>query len=103
MDIQLKKGILEICVLSLLKRGDNYGYELIKNITPIVNVSESTLYPVLRRLEKADCLTTYSIAIDGRLRKYYKITSEGIRKVDNFLEEWKDVVKVYEFIKGDNL
>jgi PadR family transcriptional regulator, regulatory protein PadR len=100
MDVQLKKGIIEACVLASLKRSDTYGYELLKRVTPILEVSESTLYPILRRLEKSGSLTTYSIEYEGRLRKYYKITKEGVNKLEVFIDEWQDVVKVYDFIIG---
>jgi PadR family transcriptional regulator, regulatory protein PadR len=100
MDVQLKKGIIEACVLASLKRSDTYGYELLKRVTPILEVSESTLYPILRRLEKSGSLTTYSIEYEGRLRKYYKITKEGVNKLEVFIHEWQDVVKVYDFIIG---
>lgn len=98
MDVQLKKGILEICVLSSLCKGDSYGYKIIKDIQDVVNISESTLYPILRRLEKARCLETYSVEFEGRLRRYYKITSEGKSKLDEFIEQWKDVAKIYNHI-----
>lgn len=100
MDIQLKKGIIEACVLASLKRSDTYGYELLKRVSPILEISESTLYPILRRLEKSGSLSTYSVEFEGRLRKYYKITKEGVNKLDLFIQEWQDVVKVYDFIIG---
>ena len=62
VDPQLKRGLLDACVLSLLRRGDSYGYQLIKDISPYIDVSESTLYPILRRLEAAGCLTVYSVS-----------------------------------------
>ncbi len=98
MDAQMKKGIVEVCILSLLSRGDSYGYQLIKDIAPIMDLSESTLYPVLRRLEAARCLTVYSIEHNSRLRKYYAITDAGRARIDAFLEEWADVNRVYDFI-----
>ena len=80
MDVQMKRGMIEVCILSLLARGDSYGYQLIKDIAPIMEISESTLYPVLRRLEAADCLTVYSVEHNSRLRKYYAITENGRKK-----------------------
>ena len=102
MDAQMKRGMVEVCILSLLTRGDSYGYQLIKDIGPIMDLSESTLYPVLRRLEAGQCLTVYSVEHNGRLRKYYAITEEGRKRIDAFLQEWADVNKVYEFIAEVN-
>ena len=98
MDAQMKRGMVEICILSLLSSGDSYGYQLIKDIAPIMELSESTLYPVLRRLEAAECLTVYSVEHNFRLRKYYAITDRGRQRIADFLEEWADVKKVYDFI-----
>ena len=98
MDAQMKRGMVEVCILSLLTRGDSYGYQLIKDIAPIMELSESTLYPVLRRLEAAQCLTVYSVEHNSRLRKYYAITDEGRKRIADFLTEWADVNKVYDFI-----
>ena len=102
MDSQMKKGMVEVCILSLLSRGDSYGYQLIKDILPIMELSESTLYPVLRRLEAADSLRVYSVEHNGRLRKYYAITGEGRKRIQDFLLEWADVKKVYDFIAAVN-
>ena len=98
MDAQMKKGMVEVCILSLLSRGDSYGYQLIKDIAPIMDLSESTLYPVLRRLEAAQCLKVYSVEHNSRLRKYYAITDAGRARIAAFLEEWADVNRVYDFI-----
>ena len=102
MDAQMKRGMVEVCILSLLTRGDSYGYQLIKDIAPIMEISESTLYPVLRRLETAESLTVYSVEHNGRLRKYYAITDGGRKKIAEFLKEWADVNKVYDFIAEVN-
>lgn len=101
MDIQLKRGMLEICVLTVLNRGDSYGYQIVKDVSPYVEISESTLYPILKRLEAADALTVYSVEHNSRLRKYYKITETGRRKISEFLEEWKEVMTVYDFIRHE--
>lgn len=101
MDMQLKRGILDICVLSSLLREDSYGYNIIKNIQPYVEMSESTLYPILRRLETAGALTVYSMEHNGRLRKYYSITHIGKEKIREFLEEWKTVQNLYTYIEGE--
>lgn len=100
MDIQLKRGLLEICVLAVLQKEDSYGYKIIKDISPCIEISESTLYPILKRLESGYCLTVYSVEHNSRLRKYYKITPLGRQRILEFLEEWKDVMEIYEFIKG---
>ena len=102
MDSQMKKGLVEVCILTLLSRGDSYGYQLIKDIGPIMDLSESTLYPVLRRLEGAGSLKVYSVEHNGRLRKYYAITEEGKKRIQEFLLEWADVKKVYDFIAEVN-
>ena len=102
MDSQMKKGLVEVCILTLLSRGDSYGYQLITDIGSIMDLSESTLYPVLRRLEGAGSLTVYSVEHNGRLRKYYAITEEGKKRIQEFLLEWADVKKVYDFIAEVN-
>ena len=100
MDAQLKRGLVEVCILTLLTRGDSYGYRLIRDVEPILELSESTLYPVLRRLEAAQCLTVYSVEHNSRLRKYYASTDAGRARIAAFLEEWADVNRVYDFIAG---
>lgn len=100
MDKQLKRGVLDILVLSALLDSDSYGYQIIKDISPYMTISESTLYPILRRLETGGCLRTYSIEHNSRLRKYYSITPEGITRVSDFLEEWDSMMNLYTFIKG---
>ena len=102
MDAQLKRGMVEVCILTLLTRGDSYGYQLIKDIEPILSLSESTLYPVLRRLEGAKCLTVYTVEHNSRLRKYYAITDAGRLRIAEFMQEWADVKKVYDFIAEVN-
>ena len=98
MDIQLKRGLLDICVLAAIKNRDSYGYQIIKDIKPFVTISESTLYPILRRLETADCLTVYSVEHNGRLRKYYHIMEKGLERIGEFTEEWKEIEAIYQFI-----
>ncbi|WP_041138781.1 PadR family transcriptional regulator [Beduini massiliensis] len=102
MDIQLKKGLLDICVLTVLKHSDSYGYQIVKDVSDYVETSESTLYPILKRLEANGSLTTYSVEHQGRLRKYYQITDNGKAKIDEFLVEWRQVEKIYQFIKEEN-
>lgn len=100
MDIQLKRGLLEVCVLAELEKGDSYGYQIVKDISPIVEISESTLYPILKRLEASECLRVFSIEHSGRLRRYYRITDGGRHKIKEFINEWEQVMKVYAFISG---
>jgi PadR family transcriptional regulator PadR len=98
MDIQLKRGLLDVCVLAAIKNEDSYGYQIIKDLKPFVDISESTLYPILRRLEGAELLTVYSSEHNGRLRKYYRITAAGSQRIADFKEEWKEMVSIYRFI-----
>ena len=102
MDIQLKRGLLEVCVLAAIRYQDSYGYQIIKDIKPYIDISESTLYPILRRLEASDCLTVRSAEHNGRLRKYYHITPGGIAKLDAFKVEWKEILSVYHFITRED-
>ena len=99
MDIQLKRGILEVCVLAALLGGESYGYALIKDISDCVEISESTLYPILKRLENASMLTVSSREHNGRLRKYYAITPLGRTRVDEFESEQLELTKVFNFIE----
>ena len=98
MDKQLKRGLLDACVLAAIKDQDSYGYQIIKDISPYVEISESTLYPILRRLEAARCLTVRSVEHNGRLRKYYRITPAGLERIEAFKEDWKEIQAIYRFI-----
>ncbi len=98
MDIQLKRGLLDVCVLSSIKDGDSYGYKIIKDMKPYIEMSESTLYTILKRLELANMLTVKTAEHGGRLRKYYHITPEGLRRIEEFKEEWSEVMSIYRFI-----
>lgn len=102
MDVQLKRGLLEICILTAIKKEDSYGYKIIKDISPYIAISESTLYPILKRLESAGCITVYSVEHNSRLRKYYHITETGKEKIQDFLEDWNGVMKAYDFIKEES-
>ena len=97
MDIQLKRGLLDICVLSAIKGEDSYGYQIIKDMKPFVEILESTLYPILRRLETADLLTVRTAEHNGRLRKYYHITELGLKRIEDFKCEWQEIVSIYNF------
>ena len=102
MDVQLKRGMLDICVLASLLQGDSYGYMIIKDLSPYVEISESTLYPILRRLEEMRAVETYSMEHNGRLRKYYHITDAGLSRLKAFEEEWKELMKIYEFVTRED-
>ena len=96
---QMKKGLLDICVLSVLSRSDSYGYKMIKDLSHYIKLSESTLYPILRRLEAAGCLTVYSVEHNSRLRKMYKLTQAGREQIRDFLAGWEEIERIYQFIK----
>lgn len=98
MDIQLKRGLLDVCVLSAIRDEDSYGYQIVKDVKPYVEISESTLYPILRRLEAAQLLTVRSAEHNGRLRKYYRITPLGQQRIDQFVEEWQEILSIYQFV-----
>ena len=98
MDIQLKRGLLDVCVLAAIKDSDSYGYKIIKDMKPYIEISESTLYTILKRLEAAKMLTVKSSEHDGRLRKYYHITDDGLRRIEDFKEEWQEIVSIYNFV-----
>ena len=98
MDIQLKRGLLDICVLSAISGGESYGYQIIKDVAPYVALSESTLYTILKRLESSEMLTVRSAEHNGRLRKYYSITDAGRARIDTFREEWREVMEIYKFV-----
>lgn len=103
MDIQLKRGLLDVCVLAAIKDEDSYGYKIIKDMKPYVELSESTLYTILKRLETANMLTVRTAEHNGRLRKYYHITEEGLGRIEEFKSEWKEILSIYQFvIKEEN-
>ena len=98
MDVQLKRGLLDVCVLAAIKNEDSYGYKIIKDMKPYVELSESTLYTILKRLEAASMLTVRTAEHDGRLRKYYHITDAGHRRIEEFRSEWQEVIAIYQFV-----
>ena len=98
MDTQLKRGLLDVCVLAAIKNEDSYGYRIIKDMQPYVSLSESTLYPILRRLETAGCLTVRSLEHNGRLRKYYHITPAGLARIEEFRDDWREIQAIYQFV-----
>jgi PadR family transcriptional regulator PadR len=103
MNIQFKKGVLELCVLSLLIRRDYYGYELVEHISKYINISEGTIYPLLRRFRKEGYVTTYlQESQEGPPRKYYRITEVGEKAYEELVEEWKNfTIGVNKIIRGD--
>lgn len=100
MDAQLKKGLLEVCVLAAIKMEESYGYKIISDVSPYIEISESTLYPILKRMEQTGCVTTRTKEYNGRLRKYYMITETGKRRINDFAEDLDEFEKVYKFICG---
>ncbi len=102
MDIQLKRGLLDVCVLAAIKSEDSYGYKIIKDMKPYIELSESTLYTILKRLETADMLTVRTTEHEGRLRKYYHITQKGLERIEDFKDEWKEILSIYQFVTKED-
>lgn len=103
MDIQLKRGLLDVCVLAAIRSEDSYGYKIIKDMKPYIDLSESTLYTILKRLESSDMLTVRTAEHGGRLRKYYHITDKGLKRIEDFKKEWDEILSIYRFVtKEDN-
>lgn len=102
LDVQLKRGLLDVCVLRCIADGDSYGYQIIRQLEPSVVISESTLYPILKRLESAGALETYSVEHNSRLRRFYRITGLGRGRIRDFLDSWPEIMKIYEFISRED-
>lgn len=102
MDIQLKRGLLDVCVLAAIKSEDSYGYKIIKDMKPYIELSESTLYTILKRLEAANMLTVRTAEHGGRLRKYYRITDAGRKRIADFKEEWREMLSIYRFVTKED-
>ena len=102
MDIQLKRGILDVCVLAAIKNEDSYGYKIIKDMKPYIELSESTLYTILKRLEAANMLTVRTAEHGGRLRKYYHINAEGLKRIEDFKNEWREIMLIYQFVTKED-
>ena len=102
MDIQLKRGILDVCVLAAIKDEPSHGYKIIKDLKPYIELSESTLYTILKRLEGAGALTVTTAEHGGRLRKYYNITDTGIRRIEDFKAEWSELMSIYRFVAKED-
>lgn len=103
MDTQMKRGLLDVCVLAAIQYEDSYGYQIIKDMKPYMELSESTLYTILKRLETAKLLTVRTAEHDGRLRKYYRITDSGRRRIEEFKEDWKEMESIYQFITREEV
>ena len=102
MDIQLKRGLLDVCVLKAIKNEDSYGYKIIKDMKPYIEMSESTLYTILKRLELSGMLTVHTREHNGRLRKYYHITKAGLGRIEDFKAEWREVMRIYKFVSKED-
>ena len=102
MDVQMKRGLLDVCVLAAIKDEDSYGYKIIKDMKPYMEMSESTLYTILKRLESAEMLTVRTAEHGGRLRKYYHITALGLRRIEDFREEWREIMSIYQFVTKED-
>lgn len=104
MDMQMKRGLLDVSVLAAIQEEDSYGYKIIKDLKPYIELSESTLYTILKRLETANMLTVRTAEHGGRLRKYYHITEAGMRRIEEFKEDWKEMMRIYQFVtkEGDD-
>lgn len=103
MDAQLRRGILDVCVLSVLRRGESYGYQIIQDLQGIIVISESTLYPILKRLLSSRFVTVRNVEHGGRLRKYYRITSLGIQRINEFIIDSEEMLVVHRFIKKETM
>ena len=102
MDIQVKRGLLDVCVLAAIKNEDSYGYKIIKDLKPYIVLSESTLYTILKRLETAKMLTVHTTEHNGRLRKYYHITDAGLNRIADFKKEWNEILSIYRFVAKED-
>ena len=102
MDIQMKRGLLDVCVLAAIKDEQSYGYKIIKDLKPYIELSESTLYTVLKRLESSKMLTVRTAEYGGRLRKYYRITKDGVERIEDFKNEWKEILSIYRFVTKED-
>lgn len=101
MEAQLKRGFIEACVLATVAGRESYGYQIVKDAPAALELTESTLYPVLKRLEQAGCITARSAEHNGRLRKYYRITDAGRARIEEFLAAWPAVQDIYRYVEGE--
>ncbi|MDE7071385.1 MAG: PadR family transcriptional regulator [Clostridia bacterium] len=103
MDIQLKKGILDVCVLHAISKGESYGYKIISDLTGIIEISESTLYPILKRLEVGGYVITRTAEFNGRLRRYYRITALGLEKLKSGRDDLLEINSIYKKLFGGRI
>lgn len=103
MNPQLKKGLLDVCVLAKLRNSESYGYAIIRDLEPMIEISESTLYPILKRLLAKNAITVTKRIHNNRIRKYYKITTIGEDEITKFLNDWQNVEKIVDYIQGENI
>lgn len=102
MDVQLKRGLLDVLVLAAIKNADSYGYQIIKDLRPYAELSESTLYTILKRLESGESLTVRTAEHGGRLRKYYHITEKGLSRIEDFKAEWQEIISIYNYVARED-
>ena len=100
MDAQMKRGFLEACVLATLQKRESYGYQIVKDVPEILGLTESTLYPLLKRLEAAGSISVRAAEHNGRLRKYYRTTEQGQTHLESFLQEKNEVMQVYSYTEN---
>ena len=102
MDNQMKRGLLDVCVLRAIRDAESYGYQIIKDLKPCAALSESTLYTILKRLEGANMLTVRSAEHGGRIRKYYRITEAGVGRIEEFMQDWQEILSIYRFVTKED-
>ena len=90
MAFKIESSLLDACALAILHRGDTYGYEITQEMKKSITVSESTLYPVLRRLQQEHLCQTYDQPYQGRNRRYYRITEKGEEQLRDYMKQWND-------------
>jgi len=103
MDIQIKKGLLDACVLRALTKEESYGYKIIQDLASYVEISESTLYPVLKRLETNGYVTTWTREQNGRLRRYYMITQTGNENLIEFRKNSGQIMRIIDYITNGGI
>jgi len=103
VDSQLKKGILDVCVLHAISNGESYGYKIISDLQGTIEISESTLYPILKRMEAGGYVTTRAVEYSGRLRRYYRITNLGLKKLYSGRADLQEILTIYKKIFGGRI
>lgn len=99
----MKKGILDVCVLHAISKGESYGYKIISDLTGIIEISESTLYPILKRLEVGGYVITRTAEFNGRLRRYYRITALGLEKLKSGRDDLLEINSIYKKLFGGRI